>query len=79
MTRRKTIAARIMHAATKENELTNPVLRRRMRIPHTEMDNEEFNNSILRTARLLVEAGMLKRKDRGTYAITKKGLKSVGA
>ena len=77
MANRKTIAQRILHAATKENKISTPVLRRRMRIPSTEMDQEDFNNSIMRSARALAAKGMLKRTDRGEYKITKKGMKAV--
>jgi hypothetical protein len=75
----KTISQRVLHAATKEKSITTSVLRRRMRIPRTEMSNESFNNSIGRTVRLMAENGMLKRTDRGTYTITSKGRKAVNA
>lgn len=75
----KTIGQRVLHAATKEKSITNSVLRRRMRIPRTEMNTETFNNSIGRTVRTLAENGMLKRTDRGTYTITSKGRKAVNA
>jgi len=75
----KTISQRVLHAATKEKSITTSVLRRRMRIPRTEMSNESFNNTIGRTVRLMAENGMLKRTDRGTYTITSKGRKAVNA
>jgi predicted transcriptional regulator len=77
MANKKTIAQRILHAATKENKISTPVLRRRMRIPTTEMSQELFNNSIMRSARDLASKGMLKRTDRGEYKITKKGIKAM--
>lgn len=77
MSNRKTIKARILNAASKETSISNSVLRRRMRIPGTEMDNVSFNNSILRTARFLMEDGLLKRVARGEYAITKRGMKAL--
>lgn len=77
MSNRKTIGQRILHAAAKENQITTSTLRRRMRIPTTEMDQEAFNNSVMRTARSLYENGLLKRTDRGTYCISKKGMKAV--
>jgi predicted transcriptional regulator len=79
MANRKTIAARILNAASKEKTINNSTLRRRMRIPTTEVDQVSFNNSIMRTARFLTEEGMLKRTDRGQFSITKKGLKAVNA
>jgi hypothetical protein len=79
MANRKTIAERILNAASKEKTINNSTLRRRMRLPKTEVDQISFNNSIMRTARLLTESGMLKRTDRGQFNITKKGLKAVNA
>jgi predicted transcriptional regulator len=75
----KTISQRVLHAATKEKTINTSVLRRRMRIPRTEMNNEMFNNSIGRTVRYMAEDGLLKRTDRGTYTITSKGRKAVNA
>ncbi len=79
MSNRKTIAERILNAASKESTINNSTLRKRMRLPKTEVDQISFNNSIMRTARLLAENGMLKRTDRGQFNITKKGLKAVNA
>lgn len=79
MSNKKTMKARILNAASKETTISNPVLRRRLRIPGTMMDNVSFNNSILRTARFLVEDGLLKHVARGEYAITKSGKKAVQA
>jgi hypothetical protein len=73
----KTIAQRVLHAATKEKTISTSVLRRRMRIPTTQMDSEYFNNSVMRTTRFLAEEKMLKRTGRGEYTITKKGIKAM--
>ena len=79
MSNKKTIAKRILNAASNEETINNSILRKRMRLPKTEVDQISFNNSIMRTARLLAESGMLKRKDRGVFSITKKGLKAINA
>jgi hypothetical protein len=79
MSNKKTMKARILNAASKETSIRNTNLRRRLRIPGTEMDNVSFNNSILRTARFLMEDGLLKRVARGEYAITKRGMKAVNS
>lgn len=79
MSNKKTIAKRILNAASNEETINNSILRKRMRLPKTEVDQISFNNSIMRTARLLAETGMLKRKDRGVFSITKKGLKAINA
>lgn len=77
MSNKKTIAQRVLHAATKEKTISTSVLRRRMRIPATQMASEYFNNSVMRTTRLLAEEKMLKRTGRGEYTITKKGIKAM--
>ena len=73
----KTIAQRVLHAATKEKTISTSVLRRRMRIPTTQMDSEYFHNSVMRTTRLLAGEKLLKRTGRGEYTITKKGIKAM--
>lgn len=73
----KTIAERILHAASKETVISNTVLRRRMRIPRTEMNTYEFNNTVLRTARYLNESGELNRVARGKFVITRKGAQTL--
>lgn len=77
MANSKTWSARILNAASKESTINNSTLRVRFRIPKTEMSQEEYNNVIGRTTRYLAESKMLKRVDRGTYTITKKGLKAL--
>jgi len=73
----KTWSERILNAASKEKEITTQVLRKRLRIPKTEMDPTQFNNSVMRSARYLNENGYLTRTDRGTYRITKTGKKTL--
>jgi len=73
----KTWKERILNAATKEETVNLQTLRRRFRIPSTEMDNESFNNTIGRTVRHLRADGSLKRTERGTYEITRKGEKTL--
>ena len=73
----KTWKERILNAATKEETINRQTLRKRFRIPTTEMNNEDFNNTIGRTTRALKADGMLKRTDRGTYQITRKGEKQL--
>lgn len=70
---RKPWTERILNAATKEDFVSNSVLRRRLRIPTTEMNNQEFNRSVGRSMRHLAHKGKLKRVDLGEYTITKKG------
>ena len=77
MAKSKTWSERILNAATKENVIDNRTLRTRFRIPKTEMSQEDFNNTIGRTARHLCAGKMLKRVDRGVYTITKKGEKAL--
>ena len=69
----KTWKERVLNAATKEDQIDRSTLRRRFRIPSTEMDNETFNNIIGRTTRHLYAEKALKRTDRGVYEITRKG------
>jgi len=77
MSNRKPWTERILNAATKEETVSNPVLRRRLRIPTTEMDNFEFNLSVGRSMRHLANKGKLKRVGTGEYRITKKGEKAA--
>jgi len=73
----KTWKERVLNAASKENTITRQVLRRRLRIPATEMDNVYFNDTIGRTARHLYADGYLKRTERGSYKITPRGKKAL--
>lgn len=73
----KTWKERILNAATKEETINRQTLRRRFRIPSTEMDNETFNNTIGRTTRHLFADGELKRTDRGQYEITRRGERAL--
>lgn len=68
---------RILNAATKEQSINRQTLRKRFRIPATEMNNESYNNSIGRTTRAMKADGLLKRTDRGQYQITRKGEKQL--
>ena len=79
MANTKTWSERILNAASKESSIDNRTLRVRFRIPKTEMSQEEYNNTIGRTTRHLYANKMLKRTDRGTYVITKKGEKALNA
>jgi hypothetical protein len=79
MANSKTWSERILNAASKEETINNGTLRVRFRIPKTEMNNELFNNTIMRTARKMAESKLLKRTDRGEYKITKKGEKALNA
>ena len=79
MAKSKTWSERILNAASKETSIDNRTLRVRFRIPKTEMSQESFNNSIGRTTRYLAENKMLKRTSKGTYSITKKGVKAINA
>lgn len=74
---RKPWTERILNAATKEQTVSNSTLRRRFRIPQTEMSNDEFNTSIGRSMVHLAHTGRLQRVNRGEYKITKKGLREV--
>ncbi len=73
----KTIKERVLYAATKETTIDSTVLRRRMRIPRTEMNNEYFNGTVMRTVRAAAQDGLLKRVGTGTYRITAKGKKVI--
>lgn len=73
----KTWKERILNAASKEEVINKSVLRKRFRIPSTEMNSEYFNGSVMRAARKLAEEKCLKRTDRGTYEITRKGEKTL--
>lgn len=73
----KTWNERILNAASKEETINTSTLRRRFRIPQTEMSNEFFHNSVMRATRGLAAKKALKRTDRGTYEITRKGEKML--
>lgn len=75
----KTWKERVLYAASNEETIDRTTLRRRMRIPSTEMDNRSFDGTVLRSARTAVEEGLLKRKESGVYSITKKGEKYLFA
>jgi len=77
MTNSKTWKERILNAATKEEVINRQTLRKRFRIPSTEMSNEDYNNSIGRTTRAMKADGLLKRTERGQYQITRKGEKTL--
>lgn len=77
--KRKTWSERVLNAASKETVITTSTLRRRFRIPTTEMTQESFNNSVMRTVRYMAEDKYLKRIGRGEYRITKKGEKALFA
>ena len=79
MAKSKTWCERILNAASKEETISNSVLRVRFRIPKTEMSQEEFNTSIGRSMVHLAANKMLKRVERGVYTITKKGQKAISA
>lgn len=73
----KTWKERILNAATKEESINRQTLRKRFRIPTTEMDNVTFDGTIGRAARYLKADGLLKRTERGQYEITKRGEKAL--
>ncbi len=73
----KTWNERILNAASKEESIDRSTLRRRFRIPQTEMSNEFFHNSVMRATRKLASEKALKRTERGTYEITRKGEKML--
>lgn len=73
----KTWKERVLYAASNEETIDRSTLRRRMRIPSTEMDNRTFDGTVLRAARTAVTEGYLKRKENGVYAITKQGRKAI--
>lgn len=79
MANKKTWSERILNAASKESIINTRTLRMRLRIPKTEMDSTDFNNSVMRSTRFLYAEGMLKRVDRGVYKISKKGKKYISA
>lgn len=74
---RKPWTERILNAATKEDFVSNRVLRRRLRIPTTEMDTDQFHETVGRSMRHLASKGKLKRIGTGEYRITKKGERCV--
>ncbi len=77
MANTKTWSERVLNAASKETFINTSVLRKRLRIPGTEVDNISFNNSIMRTVRKMKSEGLLKRIDRGVYRISKAGKKQL--
>ena len=79
MANKKTWSERILNAASKELRVNTQTLRVRLRIPKTEMGSTAFNNTVMRTTRMLAESKLLKRTDRGEYRITKKGVKALMA
>lgn len=74
---RKTWKERVLYAASNEATIDRTTLRRRMRIPSTEMDNRSFDGIVMRAARTAVTEGYLKRKENGVYALTKQGRKAI--
>lgn len=73
----KTWSERILNAAQKEDTINTSTLRKRFRIPRTEMDPITFDGTVMRTVRRLAESGELNWVYRGTYKITRKGKKAV--
>ena len=75
MPKHKTWAERVLNAAGKERIINESVLRRRLRIPKTEMNSRKFHNSVMRTVRLGAEPqnGYFKRTGKGEYRITRYG------
>lgn len=73
----KTWKERVLYAASNEVSIDRSTLRRRMRIPSTEMDNRSFDGTVMRAARTAVSQGLLKRKENGVYALTKQGRKAI--
>jgi hypothetical protein len=73
----KTWKERVLYAASNEVSIDRSTLRRRMRIPSTEMDNRSFDGTVMRAARTAVSEGLLKRKENGVYALTKQGRKAI--
>lgn len=73
--KRKTWGERILYAAGKERVINERVLRRRLRIPKTEMDSRKFHNTVMRVVRLAAEDqnGLLMRTRVGEYRITRYG------
>jgi hypothetical protein len=79
MSKHKTWGERILYAAGKERVINTQVLRRRMRIPKTEMNSKEFHNTVMRIVRLAAEEqnGLLVRTRAGEYRITRYGRKCL--
>ena len=75
----KTWGERILYAAGKERVINTQVLRRRMRIPKTEMNSKDFHNTVMRVVRLAAEEqnGLLMRTRAGEYRITRYGRKCL--
>jgi hypothetical protein len=75
MPKRKKWGERILYAAGKERVINERVLRRRLRIPKTEMDSRKFHNTVMRVVRLAAEEqnGLLVRTRAGEYRITRYG------
>lgn len=73
----KTWSERILNAAQKEDTINTSTLRKRFRIPRTEMDPVTFDGTVMRTVRRLAENGELNWVNRGTYKITRKGKKAI--
>jgi hypothetical protein len=79
MPKNKTWGERILYAAGKEQVINTRVLRRRMRIPKTEMNSKEFHGTVMRMVRLAAEEqnGLLVRVRAGEYRITRYGRKCL--
>lgn len=73
----KTWSQRILNAAQKEDTINTSTLRKRFRIPRTEMDPITFDGTVMRTVRRLAENGSLNWVYRGTYKITRQGKKAI--
>ena len=57
--------------------LTSEVARKPFAKEFKKLDSVQFNNSIMRTARYLFQTGLLSRKRRGEYTLTKKAKKML--
>jgi hypothetical protein len=67
MANKKTIKSRVINAFLKGETLNKKDLRRKLRIPRTELGDYWFDASYMRTVRKLQEDGYLSRVYRGTY------------
>lgn len=71
MASKLSLVERVLNCAQKNTSVDSSILRRYFKA--TDMDSEQFNGTIMRTARYAAEQGLLKRTDVGVYQITKKG------
>ena len=70
----KTLSQQVLKLAVKKGEFTTPIAYKAFT---AYFDNAQIHNSVMRRARELSDAGLLKRTGRGTFVPTARGRKAA--